>query len=204
MINVEVEGRILTLTVNRTEKANSLTRLMLEEMDAAVAQAEMKGVRAVILTGAGNVFSAGADLEDARAGLATDPVWERLSARIASLPCLTIAALNGTLAGGAMGMALACDFRVCVPGAKFFYPVMKLGFLPQPSDPRRLAAIVGPARAKMLLMAGVRIDAEEALSWGLIDRIYAPETLLPEARALAADAVGASADHVAAIKRFVP
>ncbi|MCF8486587.1 MAG: enoyl-CoA hydratase/isomerase family protein [Rhodobacteraceae bacterium] len=204
MINVEVEGRILTLTVNRTEKANSLTRLMLEEMDAAVAQAEMKGVRAVILTGAGNVFSAGADLEDARAGLATDPVWERLSARIASLPCLTIAALNGTLAGGAMGMALACDFRVCVPGAKFFYPVMKLGFLPQPSDPRRLAAIVGPARAKMLLMAGVRIDAEEALSWGLVDRIYAPETLLPEARALAADAVGASADHVAAIKRFVP
>lgn len=204
MINVEVEGRILTLTVNRTEKANSLTRLMLEEMDAAVAQAEMKGVRAVILTGAGNVFSAGADLEDARAGLATDPVWERLSARIASLPCLTIAALNGTLAGGAMGMALACDFRVCVPGAKFFYPVMKLGFLPQPSDPRRLAAIVGPARAKMLLMAGVRIDAEEALSWGLVDRIYAPETLLPEARALAADAVGAGADHVAAIKRFVP
>lgn len=204
MINVEVEGRILTLTVNRTEKANSLTRLMLEEMDAAVAQAEMKGVRAVILTGAGNVFSAGADLEDARAGLATDPVWERLSARIASLPCLTIAALNGTLAGGAMGMALACDFRVCVPGAKFFYPVMKLGFLPQPSDPRRLAAIVGPARAKMLLMAGLRIDAEEALSWGLVDRIYAPETLLPEARALAADAVGAGADHVAAIKRFVP
>lgn len=204
MINVEVEGRILTLTVNRTEKANSLTRLMLEEMDAAVAQAEMKGVRAVILTGAGTVFSAGADLEDARAGLATDPVWERLSARIASLPCLTIAALNGTLAGGAMGMALACDFRVCVPGAKFFYPVMKLGFLPQPSDPRRLAAIIGPARAKMLLMAGARIDAQEALSWGLVDRIYAPETLLSEARALAADAVGATADHVAAIKRFVP
>lgn len=204
MINVEVEGRILTLTLNRTEKANSLTRLMLEEMDAAVAQAEMKGVRAVILTGAGTVFSAGADLEDARAGLATDPVWERLSARIAGLPCLTIAALNGTMAGGAMGMALACDMRLCVPGAKFFYPVMKLGFLPQPSDPRRLTAIVGPARAKMLLMTGARIESDEALHWGLVDRICAPDTLLPEARALAADAVGASADHVAAIKRLVP
>jgi enoyl-CoA hydratase/carnithine racemase len=204
MINVEVEGRILTLTLNRADKANSLTRLMLEEMDAAVAQAEMKGVRAVIITGAGKVFSAGADLDDARAGLATDPVWERLSARIVSLPCLTIAALNGTLAGGAMGMALACDMRICVPGAKFFYPVMKLGFLPQPSDPRRLAAIVGPARAKMLLMGGVRIEAEEALAWGLVDRICAPDTLLAEARALATDAVGASADHVAAIKRLVP
>lgn len=204
MINVEVEGRILTLTLNRTDKANSLTRLMLEELDAAVAQAEMKGVRAVILTGAGKVFSAGADLEDARAGLATDPVWERLSARIVSLPCLTIAALNGTLAGGAMGMALACDMRLCVPGAKFFYPVMKLGFLPQPSDPRRLAAIVGPARAKMLLMGGARIEADEAFAWGLVDRICPPEALLTEARALAADAVGASADHVAAIKRLVP
>ena len=204
MINVEVEGRILTLTLNRADKANSLTRLMLEEMDAAVAQAEMKGVRAVVVTGAGKVFSAGADLDDARAGLATDPVWERLSARIVSLPCLTIAALNGTLAGGAMGMALACDMRICVPGAKFFYPVMKLGFLPQPSDPRRLAAIVGPARAKMLLMGGVRIEAEEALAWGLVDRIGAPDALLAEARALATDAVGASADHVAAIKRLVP
>lgn len=204
MINVEVEGRILTLTLNRTDKANSLTRLMLEEMDAAVAQAEMKGVRAVIITGAGKVFSAGADLDDARAGLATDPVWERLSARIVSLPCLTIAALNGTLAGGAMGMALACDMRICVPGAKFFYPVMKLGFLPQPSDPRRLAAIVGPARAKMLLMGGVRIEADEALAWGLVDRVCPPDALVAEARALATDAVGASADHVAAIKRLVP
>lgn len=204
MINVELEGRLLTLTLNRPEKANSLTRLMLEELDAAVAQAEMKGVRAIVITGAGHVFSAGADLEDARAGLATDPVWERLSARIAGLPCLTIAALNGTLAGGAMGMALACDLRLSVPGAKFFYPVMKLGFLPQPSDPRRLAAIVGPSRAKMLLMAGARIDAAEACAWGLVDRIVPAETLLSEARALSADAAGATADHLAAIKRLVP
>ena len=204
MINVELDGRLLTLTLNRQEKANSLTRLMLEELDAALAHAELKGVRAVILTGAGPVFSAGADLEDARAGLAIDPVWERLSARIAGLPCLTIAALNGTQAGGAMGMVLACDVRLSVPQAKFFYPVMKLGFLPQPSDPRRMTALIGGARAKMLLMAGARIDAHEALAWGLIDRVCAPETLLEEARTLAADAMAASADHVAAIKRLVP
>lgn len=203
MINVELDGRLLTLTLNRTDKANALTRLMLEEMDAALAHAELKGVRAVILTGAGNVFSAGADLDDARAGLATDPVWERLSARVAGLPCLTIAAINGTLAGGAMGMVLACDVRLSVPSAKFFYPVMKLGFLPQPTDPRRMAALIGPARAKMILMAGARIDATEALSWGLIDRITPPEALMNEARSLCADAMAASADHVAAIKRLV-
>lgn len=204
MINVEVEGRVLTLTLNRPEKANSLTRLMMEEMDAALAQAEAKGVRAVIITGAGHVFSAGADLDDARAGLAVDPVWERLSARIAGLPCLTIAALNGTLAGGAMGMVLACDVRLSVPAAKFFYPVMKLGFLPQPSDPRRMAALIGPARTKMILMGGARIEAAEAHMWGLVDRICPPETLMAEARNLATDALSASADHVAAIKRLVP
>ena len=204
MIEVGVDGGVLTLTLNRPEKANSLTRAMLENLDAAIAQAGDQGVHAVILTGVGKVFSAGADLEDARAGLATDPVWERLSARIAALPCLTIAALNGTLAGGAMGMVLACDLRLCVPGAKFFYPVMKLGFLPQPSDPRRLSALVGPARAKMLLMAGARIEADEALAWGLVDRICPHEGLLDQARALTTDAVSARIDHVAAIKRLVP
>src|SRR5690554_5160254 len=120
---------------------------MLHELAAIASRARLEGARALILTGAGGVFSAGADLDEARSGLATDPVWERLSAAIAAAPCLTIAALNGTLAGGAFGMALACDLRIAVPEADFFYPVMKLGYLPQPSDPARLAALVGPARA---------------------------------------------------------
>ncbi len=97
-------------------------------------------------------------------------------------------------------MALACDLRLAVPEAKFFYPVMKLGFLPQPSDPPRLRALIGPARAKMILMAGQKIAAEEALSWGLIDRITPADTLIETAKALAADALAASAGHVRAIK----
>ena len=141
---------------------------------------EVKDVLAylrVLLTGAGKVFSAGADLDAARAGLATSEVWERLSAAIAALPGLTIAALNGTLAGGAFGMALACDLRIAVPEAKFFYPVMKLGYLPQPSDPARLAALVGPARAKLVLMGGARLSAEEALRFGLVDRLVPSDGL---------------------------
>ena len=73
-----------------------------------------------------------------RAGLATSPLWERLSLAIATLPGLSIAALNGTLAVGAMGMVLACDIRRAVPATSFFYPVMKRGFLPQPSDTLRM------------------------------------------------------------------
>ena len=200
MIELSQTGAVLTLTLNRPEKANSLTRAMLGQIDEIVAGAVDGGARALVLTGVGKVFSAGADLDEARAGLATDPIWESLSGRLAALPCLTIAALNGTLAGGAFGMALACDLRIAVPGAKFFYPVMKLGFLPQPSDPGRLAALVGPARAKMILMAGQRIEAEEALSWGLVDRIVAPEALAETSASLAADACAAREGQVGAIK----
>ena len=177
---------------------------MLGALEAAVAEAAEDGTRVLVLTGAGKVFSAGADLDEARAGLATDPVWERLSGAIAALPCMTIAALNGTLAGGAMGMALACDLRVAVEGAKVFYPVMRLGFLPQPSDPARLAALVGPARAKLILMAGARVPVDEALAWGLVDRVVAPGALGDTVTALAADALAATPAHVAAIKRMVP
>lgn len=201
MIDVETEGGLWLVRLNRPEKANSLTREMLATLADEVERAGRTGARTLILTGAGKVFSAGADLDEARAGLATDGVWERLSGAIAAAPFLTIAALNGTLAGGAMGMALACDLRLSVPGAKVFYPVMKLGFLPQPSDPARLRALVGPARAKMILMAGAKIEAAEALTWGLVDRIC--DDPLAEARALATDTISASAEHVAAIKRMI-
>ncbi|MGR3452422.1 enoyl-CoA hydratase/isomerase family protein [Pseudooceanicola sp.] len=187
-----------TITLDRPEKANSLTPEMLETLAGAAEEAQ--AARAVVLTGTGTVFSAGADLEAARAGLATSPLWERLSAAIAALPGLSIAALNGTLAGGSMGMALACDIRIAVPGAKFFYPVMKLGFLPQPSDPGRLAALVGPARARLILMGGQKITAEEALAFGLIERIVEPGALMDTAREIAADTLAAKPEIAAGIK----
>ena len=200
MIEVSKDGGLLTLTLNRPEKANALTAAMLADLEAALAGPPPA---ALILTGVGKVFSAGADLEEMQAGLRRNPAWERVSAAIAALPCPTIAALNGTLAGGAMGLALACDMRLAVTGAKFFYPVMRLGFLPQPSDPARLAALIGPARAKMILLAGARIEAEEAQAWGLIERICAPEALMATARALMADALAAKAGHSAAIKALI-
>lgn len=200
MIRVETADGVRTVTIDRPEKANSLTTDMLTTLAAAAETAPEAGVKVFVLRGTGKVFSAGADLDEARAGLATSPVWERLSGAIARMPCLTIAALNGTLAGGAMGMVLACDLRLAVPGAKFFYPVMKLGFLPQPSDPGRMAALIGPARAKMILMAGQKIEAEEALAWGLIDRIVAPEAMAETVAALAADARAAAPTHIAGIK----
>ena len=202
MIDVTTEGSLRVLTMDRQDKANALTREMLVALAEQVEDASADpSINALVLTGRGTVFSAGADLDAARAGLATDPVWERLSGAIADAPVLTIAALNGTAAGGSLGMVLACDLRVAVPGAKIFYPVMKLGFLPQPSDPDRLTQLVGPARAKLILMAGQKIPAEEALAMGLLDRLA--EDPVGEARILAADAMAAKRIHLAAIKDMI-
>jgi enoyl-CoA hydratase/carnithine racemase len=203
MIVQKSVDNIVTLTINRPEKANALTSAMLSDLVAALDGIANSPVRAVILTGAGRVFSAGADLDEARAGLTVSDIWDRLSARMATMPCLTIAAINGVLAGGAFGAVLACDLRLAVPEARFFYPVMKLGLLPPKSDPRRLTALVGPARAKMILMAGATIDATEARDWGLIDRIVPGDGLMAQARALAADACAADADHLMAIKAMI-
>ena len=195
MIDAHRDGDLLRLTLNRPDKANAL----LGEMMEALAEAfEARDAKVVVLTGAGRVFSAGMDLEAARTGLATSPIWERLSHAITTHPGLTIAALNGTCAGGAMGMVLACDLRIAVPSAKAFYPVMKLGFLPQPSDPARLAALIGPSRAKMILMGGQKISADQALAWGLWDELC--EDPLARAQEIAADALGAEAAHIAGIK----
>ncbi|SDY16310.1 enoyl-CoA hydratase/isomerase family protein [Citreimonas salinaria] len=198
---IHVEGDALrVIRIDRPDKANALTEDMLRALCEAAEAAQ--GVRALVLTGTGKVFSAGADLEAAKAGLAKTPLWERLSGAIVRHPALTICALNGTVAGGAMGMALACDLRIAVPGAKLFYPVMKLGYLPQPSDPARLAALVGSARAKMILMAGQKIATDEALFWGLIDRIVEGD-VLDAARGLAADVLRADGAHAQAIKALI-
>jgi enoyl-CoA hydratase/carnithine racemase len=203
VIRVDRAGGLRRITLDRPDKANALTAAMLAALADAVEAAWDEGDRVLVLTGAGKVFSAGADLAEVQAGLATDPAWERLSGAVAAFPGLSIAALNGTLAGGACGMALACDLRVAVPGAKVFYPVMRLGYLPQPSDPGRLVALAGPARAAMVLLGGARVAAEEALAWGLIDRIVAPEALEATVAELAADALAAAPEHLSALKRML-
>ncbi len=201
MIEASLDGGVLTLTLNRPEKANALTGEMLSALADAI-EGVGPDVCAVILTGAGRVFSAGADLDAARAGLAVDPVWERLSGAVAGCPALTIAALNGTAAGGALGMVLACDLRVAVPGASMFYPVMKLGFLPQQSDPVRMASIAGTSVARRVFLAGEKLGAEDARGLGLIDAVT--DDVLGAARAMVVDACVAGQAHVAAIKAMIP
>ena len=198
MITLDQQGGLWRIMLNRPEKANALTGAMLQEL-AEIAEGAQQA-RGLIITGAGGVFSAGGDLDEIADGLATSEVWERLSTAIAAVQGLSIAALNGTVAGGAMGMALACDIRLAVPQSTFFYPVMKRGFLPQPSDPLRMKALIGPARTKLILMGGQKLTAQEALQFGLIERVLEPEALLTTAENIAADAMAASSEIIQGIR----
>jgi enoyl-CoA hydratase len=200
MIGSDTTDGQLTLTINRPHKANALTEAMLAELADIIAATD---ARVLVLTGAGKVFSAGADLDDVRGGtLATSPEWERLSSAVAKFAGLSVAAMNGSCAGGALGMVLACDLRISVPTAKFFYPVIKMGVLPQPSDPARLRDLIGPSAAKRILLTGARITADEALALGLLDQISATD-LSADVETLTAPARAADLAQVVAIKALI-
>jgi enoyl-CoA hydratase/carnithine racemase len=200
MITSDITDGQLTLTINRPDKANALTEAMLAELADVITTTD---ARVLVLTGAGKVFSAGADLGDVRGGtLATSPEWERLSSAVANFAGLSVAAINGSCAGGALGMVLACDLRIAVPTAKFFYPVIKMGVLPQPSDPARLRDLVGPSVAKRILLTGARITADEARALGLLDQISATD-LMSDVEILTAPARAADPSQVAAIKALI-
>ena len=195
------KNAVWEIRINRPEKANSLSSEMLEELMAIIEKAN--SARGIILTGQGKTFSAGADLSEVKSGLATSPIWEKLSLSLKELNCVTIAALNGTVAGGAFGMILACDIRICVPSSKFFYPVMKMGYLPQPSDPKRLVDLIGPGRAKLMLVAGEKLDSDKAYKFGLVDEIVMVEDLISRAHTLLDASLSALPNHVSGIKRLM-
>lgn len=197
---VQQKNKTTLITLNRPDKANALTEQMLQDLCDAVDSAE--GQHGLILTGSGRVFSAGADLKAARKGLALSTLWEELSFKVAQFKGMSIAALNGTIAGGANGMAIACDIRLAAPHAKFFYPVMKLGILPQASDPIRMQNLIGPTKAKLLIMAGEKISASTALDWGLVDYIVESEDLIERAFELLSDCIHADLGHVKTISKL--
>ena len=203
MINSQLKNNIRYITINRADKANAITAEMLDELIRLVSQSNKN--KAVIISGSGKVFSAGADLDEVKKNdLATSPKWELLSNTIHRLPCMTIAALNGTVAGGAMGMVLACDIRISVPEANFFYPVMKMGYLPQPSDALRLSKICGSSRAKFILLAGQKLNCKTAYEFGLVDEIVSKDNFLSRIDELCLGISNSKIDQTSAIKKMIP
>ena len=205
MIDLNCTSVKWTITLNRPDKANAINMEMLLELNKILDKAKQQTtLRSLIITGNGPVFSAGADLNAIKLNneLATTMLWRTLSDKIEELPCLTIAALNGTLAGGAFGMVLACDIRLATTTAKFFYPVLKNNILPQPNDIGRLINIAGISTAKLILIAGQKLNAKEALDKGLIDVICEQHELTENINHLSCTAENTDSIALLAIKRL--
>jgi len=205
MIKISKTAFRWTITLNRTNKANAINMEMLRELNSILDAAKKEEqLRSLIFTGEGKVFSAGADLDEVKKNneITTTTQWEELSEKIASIPCLTLAALNGTLAGGAFGMVLACDLRIATPAANFFYPVLKNNILPQPNDIERMVDIAGISTAKLILLAGQKISAQKALETHLIDQIAEKEVFISTIDSLCSIAENNDGVSLLAIKRL--
>jgi enoyl-CoA hydratase len=190
LLTFDVADRIATITVNRPDKLNALNDAVMDELRTAIAEARRRSdVGAVLLTGAGRAFVAGADiaeLADQRAveGKARAQRGQRVFRRFETSPKPTLAAVNGFALGGGCELAMACHMRIASEAAKFGQPEVKLGIVPGYGGTQRLPRIVGKGRALQLLLTGEMIDAAEAYRIGLVNRVVPAGELIPAARAL--------------------
>lgn len=196
---------VALLTLDRPEAANALNTALAGDI-ASCFNGLAANVRAVVLTGAGKAFCAGADLKE-RNGM-NEQQWETQhaalrSARDAILHCHVpvIAAVNGAAFGGGLELALACDFIYAAADAKMGFTEATLGIMPGMGGVDALARAAGERRALELLYTGRAFTAEEAQEWGIANAVYAPEQLIKEALATAMKIVEAAPLAVKAIKR---
>ncbi len=188
------QGEVSRWTLNRPQARNALSRsLMTELRDAAKALACDGTTRALILTGKGPTFCAGADLKE-RATMSDEDVlqfldaFRELNAMLESAPFPVIAALNGTALGGGLELALACHLRICVAGAKLGLPEVSLGIIPGAGGTQRLSRAIGPSKALEWVVWGKVCSAQDALEAGLVHRLVPDHAALLAAARQAAEA----------------
>jgi enoyl-CoA hydratase/carnithine racemase len=177
-VKLERRGRAAIVTLDRPDRMNALSRETLLELGRLGRElATDSEVRAIVLTGAGDkAFCAGADLKE-RQGFSDDDVRAQVGLYRSELTSLdrspkpVVAALNGVAFGGGLELALVCDLRVAAPEAKLALPETTLGIIPGAGGTQRLPRIVGEARAKEMILLGRRLTAQEALAWGLVNRV---------------------------------
>ena len=192
MLLVETDKRITTITLSRPQARNALNSEMVDELRALIEQLKSDAdTRAVILTGAGKTFSAGADVDmlmrlnadaDGEATRAEIGKWRATFDALERLPQITVAAINGLALGGGVVLALACDFRIASSRAIFGLPEIKLGMVLALGGTQRLTRVVGIGAAKEMILRGRNVTAPEAQRLGLVHRVCDPGDLMGLAR----------------------
>jgi len=209
-LTLQQANGIATITFNRPEKRNAISFEFIDELMAALDEADTPETKVVVLTGAGKAFCSGMDLDNLKQLVGrTDADNVRDSEKMAHLfrsiydfPIPTIAAVNGPAIAGGTGIATLCDFTLAVPEAKFGYTEVRIGFVPAIVS-SFLIANVGEKRARDLLLSGRIFDAQEAKHLGLVNEIVAAEELMSSAAALAAALMENSPASLRATKKLL-
>lgn len=187
-VDFQLEGVIATITLNRPEKLNAVSREMARQMEEAVARCNTEDIRAVIFTGAGErAFCAGTDVKQLDE---FDTIWglrnrEDYCSAVRRIRRPVICAINGYALGGGLEMAMGADIRIASETAKIGAPEIKLGWIGGGGMAVHLSRSAGMSNAALMLMSGDPIDAETACKWGLVSEVCAPDALLPRAREIA-------------------
>ena len=204
---VEVSGGLATLTLNRPQAMNALSSELRVALSKAIdALSADPAVRVMILTGAGRAFSAGLDLKElgsgeSRIGGVLD--GGNVVGALARFQGPIIGAINGAAITGGFELALACDVLIASSTARFADTHVRVGVMPGWGLSQKLSRAIGISRAKELSLTGNFLSAEQAANWGLVNRVVAPEELLPAARALAQDMLSAIPENLIAYKKLI-
>jgi 2-(1,2-epoxy-1,2-dihydrophenyl)acetyl-CoA isomerase len=208
VVGYEVVNGVAWIRLNRPDRMNAVNGELRRALAGAVKQAERdEAVRAVVVTGTGRAFCAGADVREFgnREGAVGDirGEYEFLLDRLHGMPKPTIAALNGVAAGIGASLAFACDLRFAVPQASFVEAFVKIGLTVDGGATWLLPRLIGPGKALEMFYTGDPLGAEEAARLGLVNRLVEPEELEPVVRELAERLAAGPAMALGAIKRSV-
>jgi enoyl-CoA hydratase/carnithine racemase len=192
LVTATRDGAVCVVALRREEKLNALSTALERQLDELLAGDDVRTSGCIVFTGSARAFSAGADLNELQGRSAEDVVaYYRETGdvyeRVAALPQPTLSAISGYCLGGGLELALATDFRIADESAVFGFPEVGLGILPSSGGTHRLARIVGPARAKELILLRERLTAQEALTAGIVTELAdaALDRALEHARRLA-------------------
>src|SRR4051794_39769100 len=207
-ILVELRKGYRVIRLNRPQRLNACTEAMLTALNAALAEAEAEtSCRALLLTGAGRAFCTGQDLGDRLAkpdenvvGGAQEYFYNPLIRKLRALPFPVVAAVNGVAAGAGANIALACDIVLAARSASFIQSFARIGLIPDSGGTWMLPRLIGPARARALMLLAEPLSAEKAAEWGMIWKVVDDTALVSEAEKLCADFAAAPAEALASIK----